>query len=375
MRIRSRSYRTWILAAIACACVSCERASRVGNPAHKVDADVLEHDLGVVHPGTVHTRDFRITNTGTERWTLHRIRTGCSCTATKVSAESVEPGKEMVVTVSYRAPSKNADEHRTLTVDFVEPSAADAKLTLRARVRGPLSLSAHELAFDIPHDRTKPMEQVVSIENYSPLKWKSLRVECDVPWLHAVIQKAPTIKVAHAAQVNLPGSRARVAAVTAPVEAHRLIMSVDASNLAIGNQFAQVTITADAAAKSPHSDRVLVQLTVEPAFRVLPGKLFFGLVRAGESCTKKVRIRFATSAPPIDHAVVSSSLSHEITLSCTALDSRTWNVIATLVATRERSLDGESVVLEVPELESRTIRIPIGGSVASALDGATEHGG
>ena len=92
------------------------------------------HDFGNVLQGKTVEYTFRFENKGTEDLLIKEVTTSCGCTAALVSSNTVKPGGNGEITVSYDSQGRAGAVSRTITVvsnDLVEPVK---ELTITATV-------------------------------------------------------------------------------------------------------------------------------------------------------------------------------------------------------------------------------------------------
>jgi len=92
------------------------------------------HDFGNVLQGKTVEYTFRFENKGTEDLLIKEVTTSCGCTAALVSSNTVKPGENGEITVSYDSQGRAGAVSRTITVvsnDLVEPVK---ELTITATV-------------------------------------------------------------------------------------------------------------------------------------------------------------------------------------------------------------------------------------------------
>ena len=92
------------------------------------------HDFGNVLQGKTVEYTFRFENKGTEDLLIKEVTTSCGCTAALVSSNTVKPGENGEITVSYDSQGRAGAVSRTITIvsnDLVEPVK---ELTITATV-------------------------------------------------------------------------------------------------------------------------------------------------------------------------------------------------------------------------------------------------
>lgn len=144
--------------------------------------DIVEHDFGILRPGTEVSHEFPIHNTGTRAVTVHEVQTTCSCTVAEVSSTRISPGKSESITVSYKSGELPSDDRRQVIVLFEEPWAHPTALAISAKVRNPLTPSKDRIAFGrIGHGDSA--SSVLEIQNFSEMDWQSITTTCTANWL------------------------------------------------------------------------------------------------------------------------------------------------------------------------------------------------
>jgi len=74
------------------------------------------HDFGTVIEGETVTYSFKFKNTGGSDLIISNVSASCGCTATKYTKESIKPGDEGVVSVSFNTRRRNGFQNKSITV-------------------------------------------------------------------------------------------------------------------------------------------------------------------------------------------------------------------------------------------------------------------
>ncbi|MCK4569315.1 MAG: DUF1573 domain-containing protein, partial [Bacteroidales bacterium] len=74
------------------------------------------HDFGTVIEGEKVTYSFKFKNSGGKDLLISNVSASCGCTATKYTKETVAPGGEGVITVTFDSRRRTGFQNKTLTV-------------------------------------------------------------------------------------------------------------------------------------------------------------------------------------------------------------------------------------------------------------------
>lgn len=99
----------------------------------------LLHDFGTVIEGENVSYAFKFKNTGKRDLLISNVSASCGCTATKYTKESVPPGGEGVVSVTFNTHRRRGFQHKSITVSAnTQPNKT--VLRIKAKVISPNDL-------------------------------------------------------------------------------------------------------------------------------------------------------------------------------------------------------------------------------------------
>ncbi len=143
---------------------------------------VLEHDFGIVRPGSSHAHIFSIENDSSFAWTIRQIHVNCQCTSPRQSANAIAPSTRETIELLYLAAQDNSDDRRSVLVEFQEPVAPQIQLAVTAQIRDPLTVEPESLHFAGVKSGSRRQANF-EILNLGAADWKALSVEPNVDWL------------------------------------------------------------------------------------------------------------------------------------------------------------------------------------------------
>ncbi|MBI2042557.1 MAG: DUF1573 domain-containing protein [Candidatus Nealsonbacteria bacterium] len=96
-------------------------------------------DFGEVAYGEVAKHIFVLKNTGSQPLELKRISTSCACTTAKATVETILPGQQTKLTVSYdtgamSGPHGKGDQERIIYIQSNDPMKPQIEAIIHARV-------------------------------------------------------------------------------------------------------------------------------------------------------------------------------------------------------------------------------------------------
>lgn len=243
---------------------------------------ILEKDFGVLRPHEEVTGTFELTNSTNSVWTLKQIQNSCSCTTASISKKRLQPGDTSKITVAYKAGGSTQDAVKLLRVDFMEADSPVALLTIKAKIRKPLSVSVSDLQI-----RTSGEAQTgagsFEVFNYTATRWPSVRVKSSVEWL-----------AVEAARIeSAPGKLTN----GEPLEVWRVSIVVAMAGGNYGRQRGDVEV--EAAGVAGGAVIIPVSVDVVRPLNAVPESLFLGSVPAGKPVRKSVRLIATPGEMPI----------------------------------------------------------------------------
>ena len=269
------------------------------------------HDFGLVRAGGRVEHWFAVPN-GTDRtWTVADLGSSCHCTVGRVAEEVVPPGGMLQALVRYRAGHDSVDDRKSVTVRLREADAPTIRLTVRARVRPPMTLFPAEVAVpDLGLDTRAEHDLIVA--NYTSVDWPRLAAETGESWLTATV-------------VPLEGS------VAPPVDARqawRVLVGTDATGLDYGDHAGMVRL-----AGGGETAALPVRVTVRRPVTAIPAALFLPEVPAGATVEKGVLLRFGGAGAPAydpEKVLVTHDLGSQVETTVREVGPRTWQLLVRL---------------------------------------------
>jgi hypothetical protein len=76
----------------------------------------LEHDFGTITQGDKVTYDFKFKNTGKTDLLIREAKGSCGCTVPEYPKESIAPGAEDIIKVSFNSAGKIGDQIKSVTL-------------------------------------------------------------------------------------------------------------------------------------------------------------------------------------------------------------------------------------------------------------------
>lgn len=76
--------------------------------------DTPTFEFGFVDQSAVVTNVFQVRNEGNTTFTLHHIKTACSCTRARIDRQMIGPGETAQVTVVFRAKRRRGPQHKSI---------------------------------------------------------------------------------------------------------------------------------------------------------------------------------------------------------------------------------------------------------------------
>jgi uncharacterized protein DUF1573 len=312
---------------------------------------VLEHDFGLLPLKETLRHRFSIENSSDVAWSVLRIHEGCRCFVLAGFPDRIDPGSQEEFEVSYRTGSVNHDDDRSVLVQFNEAEAPLLRVRITSRVRD-------EMAFVPPSVHLPQVgkgdgaEANFEIQNFGGTPWESIDVLSPDEFL--------TVQSTLVKEGNTPGE---------PRQVWRAVVTVDASNLDVGQQ--RTVLQVKAAGKDAIVREYVVNLSVASAVDAIPGQFFFGTVSPEEVATRKVMIRFAPQSVPATHESI--VLDHDggtaLTFSWGEMKDNYWELIGTLRAEQSSSYFERKLTVTFPGESLPALHLPVRAMVSSLESG------
>jgi hypothetical protein len=120
-----------------------------GNGVPKAEAIDPIYNFGTAPSGPPLTHVFKIRNAGTGTLTIDGVTTSCGCTAAKPTQNSLAPGEESDIAVTFDTISEKGPSTRTITVVTNDPKHRQLELTLKGDLRAQVEAAPPFVAFGV----------------------------------------------------------------------------------------------------------------------------------------------------------------------------------------------------------------------------------
>ncbi len=286
LAIKTFSIKT-IITLITFTSISCTPAPDTGRSVSGSEATVestktaqqvltLEHDFGVVSPGTSTTCQMKIHNTTSTTWRFSHFRSGCGCTVGNISRQEVPAGESVVVTLSYRAPTEVHDDGRTVELYFHEPDAPMYRLQVWAKTRTPITVLPVALQFPQATGEL-PIKSKVWVSNYTKTDIAPPQFQCSHKWL----------SVGAAQPEPLPADD------PAARQYWSVSVTLGVDTLEPGEHIASLSLVTSPTGASGLT--VPIRVTLAAPLAPTPSQLFFGAVTPGQGKEVKFCLRIPSA--------------------------------------------------------------------------------
>ncbi|HUY93551.1 MAG TPA: DUF1573 domain-containing protein [Pirellulales bacterium] len=298
----------------------------------------IVRDLSFIAPESEHACEFVVRNDTAYTWLLSEVRTVCRCTRVVASSNSIAPDSEGTFTVRYHAPPKNADDQRTLTLDFARAEGqgqAQVFLVVRARVRTAMTVVPSEVRLSAD-GRVQRLE----VQNFSSDDWRGIEATSDAPCVSVRVDPAP---------VSHPGEK--------PRQVWRLAVSeVEGRGQGEAPEFA--TVSVKAASDRHEQSQFRVYLPASRRGRVKPESIFFGRVPAGSVAKRTAVLQLPAGSGTDRPPTVRHDLGPLLTVSAKPLRTDSFLLELVLNSPSDGGLVRGEMVVEHPGLDRKLI-VPI----------------
>ena len=318
------------------------------------------HNFGVLRPREVVEHWFTVENPTNETWTFDRADTTCRCTTFRQTSQNIAAGTSESVAVTYTAADKTLDEERAVTISFKEPQTPRIRLTVKAQVRAPLTITPAEMSFTTV-GRGQTPNGTFEVRNFDDQDWATPDVRVADEWLSAKVfaVKASTT----ATRATRPNG--------SPRQIWRVVVTATTAALPSGNVRSSVYISTKGGSEH-FREHVAVELKILPPVTVIPSRLFFGRITVGEQTVRKVTVRFSPDLVPasIQDVVIEHNLPHGFEVELCRLKGAIWELTSRWTPPAG-SGEGERsgrVTLRFPGSTIEDVEIPAQSLVVEAND-------
>lgn len=131
-----------------------EQSALPQGPAPHIRFATVEHDFGIIAPGSKHEHIFRFVNTGKGLLQIKQaVRSTCGCAVPKLAKSEYGPGEGGELKVIYTATNTPGTSKKNLYVECNDPNQPIVTLTVKVQVVPPIQYSPSQLVL-----RTKGKE-------------------------------------------------------------------------------------------------------------------------------------------------------------------------------------------------------------------------
>lgn len=137
----------FLLAAIVAVwgAVATAETSVVPRPRAVVDAPI--HDFGTVPEGTKVRHEFVLRNAGTGPFSIQRIMPSCGCTASNASVDTLSPGAETKIQVTFDTTGFSGERESKVVILTSDPDNGQIEVRLRGRIETDVIFEPAALVF------------------------------------------------------------------------------------------------------------------------------------------------------------------------------------------------------------------------------------
>jgi hypothetical protein len=122
-------------------------ATPVTGDVPSIEFKELTYDFGEIEEGQEVTHIYKFNNTGKGSLKVDSVRTSCGCTAALVTAETVAPGAEGDIKVTFKTAGKKGDQAKRITVRSNDPKNPIVTLTIKGKVKVELDVTPDTIFF------------------------------------------------------------------------------------------------------------------------------------------------------------------------------------------------------------------------------------
>jgi len=228
--------------------------------------EITDHDFGVVARGGKVEFPFTFKNIYKEDLHVSHVRSSCGCTIPRVTRDTVKTYEESAIIAAFNTRTFQGQRSATLTVVFDKPYYAEVQLNVRGLIRNDISLQPESINLGTVASGS-PVEKRLRIDYSGRGDWRVLDVLNNSSYLETKLVElsSPYGRTSYDLYVRLkPGAPEGI------IREELMLRTNDSRGT-------EMPVCVEG--------RVLSELTVSPA------PLLLGLVRAGESVTKKLIVR------------------------------------------------------------------------------------
>jgi Protein of unknown function (DUF1573) len=99
--------------------------------------DEKVHDFGKIDQGTSVSTSFTLKNAGKSELNIRKTKTSCGCTLASLATETLAPGEEMALKVTFNSAGRRGNQQKSITIYSNDPLKPVQRVTIKAIVQIP----------------------------------------------------------------------------------------------------------------------------------------------------------------------------------------------------------------------------------------------
>lgn len=158
----------------------------------KIESKERTYDFGTIKQGDVVSHNFVLTNVGTEKLVITKVRASCGCTAAAPEKNELEPGESTSVKVTFDSHGRKGVQKKYVYIFSNDPDQNQLRLGFTTKIleqneidarevgSAVLELSQHEVEFDsVKQGEKKDFELYFINKGKSQLVIDRIESSCD----------------------------------------------------------------------------------------------------------------------------------------------------------------------------------------------------
>ncbi len=162
-----------IVADVGCSRSSNTQSTKLDQNSPRRSRELFEHDFGLVKPNSTHDHLFRVRSELGKSMEVKQFQAGCRCVVVASKKKRYDPGELVEVLVTYNAGLTSHDELQRIEMEFTD--ARGPSFVIRAMVRDQLHVSSETVDWRVTIQDENPTKVIIAY-NYSDEDWASLHV-------------------------------------------------------------------------------------------------------------------------------------------------------------------------------------------------------
>ena len=299
----------------------------VGGP--RIEVAKPDHDFGTIPQHTTVEHTFKFCNTGDETLKITNVRSSCGCTVAKADKE-IPPGECGEVKLTFNSQNFTKTVRKTVTLQTNDPENKTVKLTITANVLADIVCTPLTVDFK-RFDRGDKPESTVRVFSPTGKKFSIVDAKPTQDYIQAEVVEPEEGSHDYAVKISIAG--------TPPVGAFRGSVNI--------------SIDLDKKRNLP----VTVKGYVRSRTDIIPRKLFFGIVAAGQSPKRDILIR-ANSWEGLEVEKVEAPDALHVTAE-EVTEGKEWRVSVQLNGPFDSRMLRENIRIYINDPEMREIELKV----------------